>query len=385
MCLSGTLVGDSRRPDFPSCGGTSDESMRIERTGKVLPLTPRLVEFLTNGLGGKNLDDEVSPEERRADYACLGGLLAVELKTLEGDASERMDNLTHDLRKREDFPLFYGEAPMSSVIKNMSDGDALHKKTLERIGRSIVTHLKKANDQLAAHAFRFPRKNLVRIMLLVNEDHEIYDPHTVSYIIWHELRRARNGAPRYGNIDGVIYMSERHATQHENRVAFPVLCIEGVGLLEATWKRAPLKRFMSGWADWNGHPLYAADDVKQFDAIEHVPDSMPRHDLWRLQYRREPYMQQLSKDALRDKFDETIFISNMSFLKGAPVKPSQDMMTANMARFTHVLLEMNERGIPVTDFGYSLERMIAAGKRLKAPASAFAFLEMLERERNRAA
>ena len=75
--------------------------MRIERTGTVAPLTPRVVEFLKEELSGVSLDDPLAVSDMRPDYICLGGRLVIELKTLAEDGSERMDNLTDELRQRE--------------------------------------------------------------------------------------------------------------------------------------------------------------------------------------------------------------------------------------------------------------------------------------------
>lgn len=79
--------------------------MRTERTGPVQRLTPRLERFFAEALRGVALDDLQDAQARKADCACLNGLLAIELKSLDEDASERMDNLTDELRDRPDWPL----------------------------------------------------------------------------------------------------------------------------------------------------------------------------------------------------------------------------------------------------------------------------------------
>jgi hypothetical protein len=68
--------------------------MRIERKGTVAKLTPRLERFFIKALGGESLDDILHAEARKADFRCLRGLLAIELKTLEQDGARRIDNLT---------------------------------------------------------------------------------------------------------------------------------------------------------------------------------------------------------------------------------------------------------------------------------------------------
>lgn len=175
--------------------------MRIERHGKEEPLTPRWKAFLRNALGGVDLDDVQSAEAMRADYSCLAGLIALELKTLEEDGSERMGNLLRELQQRPDWPMFYGSAPFQSMVKHLDDPEAAKLQFVNRAGRALVNHLKKANKQLGAHARNFPRKNSVRVMLLINEDHELYDPSLVAYIAQHALHRKENDTYLYPNID----------------------------------------------------------------------------------------------------------------------------------------------------------------------------------------
>ena len=180
--------------------------MRIERRGIIEPITPRFTKFLVEALAGQSLDDVQAPSERRADYSCLRGLVAIELKSLEEEASERLSNVMDDLRKREDWPEFYGAWPVNSVLANLDhDAETVKQKIVERIGRAIVNHLKKANKQLLAHSETYPRKNVVRLVVLINEDHDIYDPATATSVIEKELTRMDGSQSRYESIDAVMY------------------------------------------------------------------------------------------------------------------------------------------------------------------------------------
>jgi hypothetical protein len=182
--------------------------MRIERKGPVAKLTPRLERFFIEALGGESLDNILHAEARRADFRCLRGLLAIELKTLEQDASQRLDNLTAELTQRPDWPAFYGSAPIEPFLRHMQDPEQVKRRFVDRIGRAVKGHVSKADKQLAAHESTFPRKNLLKLMILANEDHEIYDPAMVRYStqkILHRhyftirqtqaLHRAQSGAP----------------------------------------------------------------------------------------------------------------------------------------------------------------------------------------------
>jgi hypothetical protein len=356
--------------------------MRIERTGKVEPLTPRIVRYLEEGLRARSLDDAKSSELLRPDYVCLKDILVIEIKTLEGDGSERVENLNDQLRSRPDYPHFYGKVPVESLLKNLSDPEEVRRKLTDRIGRAIISHLDKADDQLGAHAKRFPRKNHVRLVVLVNEDHALYEPNSVMFILHQALARMKEGEPAYPNIDAVIYMTERHATLIDGKPGFAIVDVHGRGISIDPWKEDFLQRFMRGWAAWNNAAIY--DNVKrpeEFEPIDHVPDEMKRHELWRLEYRRNPYMKSRTDDQIRDSFDESIVMSTLSMMKGSPIKPTQKQITDNTRWFTHLLEEINARGIPMTKLAHSLDRTHAAARRLRMPQQVLDWLTELDRSR----
>src|SRR6056297_2378952 len=95
--------------------------MRVERRGGVERLTPRVERFLIEALRGISMDEAKSSEARRVDYSCLNGLVAVEIKSLEEDPSGRLNNLTDELREREDWPTFLGSVPIKSIVNQLED------------------------------------------------------------------------------------------------------------------------------------------------------------------------------------------------------------------------------------------------------------------------
>ncbi|MGB4057258.1 MAG: hypothetical protein WBK77_04160 [Alphaproteobacteria bacterium] len=342
--------------------------MRIERTGKVAKLKPRLESFFVEALNGEAMDDVQHPEARKVDFRCLSGLLAIELKCLEEDASERIDNLTDELRERDDWPEFLGSVPIQSFFKHFDQPEDVKRRFVERLGRAIKNHIHKANKQLKTHKEDFPRKNMVKVVVLVNEDHEIYDPKMVAYIVQHLLLRQEKGAPLYPHIDAVIFISERHAATVNREIAFPMVCIEGSSIEDAQWKRDVTELFLVRWAQWNGVPLYHRDPrTQEFSTIEHIPEEMKRYEQWELDYRRNPYMRGFTDEQLRERFDEMTCLSTLAFLKDAPVTPNQGAIMWSMSSMSHMMLEMGWRGIQITQFQYEPERMATAAQRLRLP------------------
>jgi hypothetical protein len=342
--------------------------MRIERSGAIPPLTPRVQDFLMQALSGIEVDSVQSHRERRVDYVCLRGLLAIELKTLEEDGSERMENLVSELRQRDDWPIFLDAAPLEAHVKHMGEQEAINGKIVNRIGRAAVNHLDKAVDQLEAHAKRFPRQNMVRMLILVNEDHEIYAPQTIAQVLAGALHRASTDKPRYKHVDFIVYFTERHAQMLDGRIAFPILIIRGAGVDETEWKADVPQLLLERWAVWNGLPVAGySDSPKAFDPIDHLPDEAPRHERWRTDYRRNRYLESLTEEALRERFDEIMLINHLAFLKDRPITPPDDIIAGNMECFTHIMMEMSERAIPMTSFPQEAKRLVDAAKRLKLP------------------
>lgn len=358
--------------------------MRIERTGPVDPLTPRVERFILEALHGYSLDDSDNSEQLRPDYICLRGLVVIELKTLEDDGEERVENLVEQLRRRPDWPIFLGSAPMDAFIKNTDDPDGIGKQVLERVGRGITRPMQKANRQLEAHEKDHPRKRLVKILILVNEDHEAYDPHTVSYVLWHAVRRRDNdGSPRFAHVDAIIYFTERHATIVENLLTFPLTVVEGSGIYYAPWKSDVVEFIQRAWIRHCGYPDLSVEEpqASDFTTIDHIPEHAPRHERWRTDYRRNPYLQPLTNDQLRDQFDEIMLVNTLSFLKDPPVIIPKEQTTAGMERFTHMMLEMANRAIPITAFAYHPRRDIAAARRIGLPESVERWILKMEAEK----
>lgn len=311
------------------------------------------------------MDDPENSEIRRVDFSCLNGLLAIEIKSLEDDASERMGNLTEELRERDDWPVFLGSAPMKSFIRHLEDSEKVERKVFDRIGRAIKNHIHKANKQLEAHSASNPRKNTVRVVFLINEDHEIYDPKNVAFIVQKLLLREEKGELLYPNIDAVIFQSERHVMAMGCQITFPIVCIEGAPIEQAVWKRDVLDLILQRWGVWAGRPMHYADDIStDFHTVEHIPEKMKRYEKWELDYRRNRYMKKLTKVELRDRFDEIMAVSTLKFVKGSPETPIDEAVTWSMSSMSHIMLEMGWRGVPVTDFPQEPRRLSLAARRL---------------------
>lgn len=328
-------------------------------------------------MAGIPLDDVVDPQHTKADYSCLDGQMVVEIKTLEDDASERVANITDELQKRPDWPIFFGAVPLEACLDNLEgETERIRLDIINRIGRSTIRHLRKANKQLGAHCAKFPRPDTVRVVILINEDHADYDPQTVVYILQHELKRWSQGGPELGNIDSVVYLSERHATVEQELLILPIVSVEGYGSKEAPWKEAIVSRLVEAWAAWNGSRVLPLDGHgPEFEAVDILPEVETISDHWRNEYRRNPSLRPLSFEQLRDAFDEVVVMSLLFGHKDSPRKITPEQAMPIFRRFGDITDELKHRRIPMQKVQQDSERLTIAAQRLGLEADVVRWIE----------
>jgi|TARA_R100000501_G_C2573235_1_gene79300 hypothetical protein len=153
-----------------------------------------------------------------------------------------------------------------------------------------------------------------------------------------------------------------------DKLTFPIISVEGPSLYTHLWKRDVIEQLFRRWAMWNETPVFDGDPADaKFSTIEDIPSEMPRHEIWRLNYRRDPYLQNLSTAELRNHFDDVQATMMLSTLRSAPIKLTQRSAQRALELFTHVTVEMNERGISAPEFSHDPERMAKAATRMGMP------------------
>lgn len=320
----------------------------IERNGGPEPITPRFTLFLEAKMSGRSLDLD-GDKEMRPDYACLGGALVIEIKSLESDPSERLSNALAPAKESESWPEFFGQWPMEAILKNLPEDErgALRKSLGDRLGRAIVTHMKKANGQIA----NYEKKNegiRLRLLVLINEDFIEYDPAIVIYIVQTEFRRQTDsGEPRYSNIDAAVFLTERHATNVNGQVTFPISIIHGPGIEENPVALELLRRLVSRWASSSAgrEPLDVSADFTEFVPIHENPKQMRRSELWEQEYRRKPYMRDWKDEDVIGLWDVTTLMTLLAFHVDPPMKVPQEGIKQLMEQTTHLMKEFASRGI----------------------------------------
>src|SRR5258705_259719 len=93
-------VAKARRvlPPFAPARLHGMTSMRVERKGGPPDLQAAFTKFVRTSLLGRVLDDEFASEATEGkfpDFECLSGLLLMEMKHLEADQHDRLNEVIH--------------------------------------------------------------------------------------------------------------------------------------------------------------------------------------------------------------------------------------------------------------------------------------------------
>ncbi len=73
--------------------------------------------------------------------------------------------------------------------------------------------------------------------------------------------------------------------------------------------------------------------------------------MWRLEYKRHPYMRAMSDHQLKIAFARFFGSACLTFLIGGWVKPPREHAMEQMRLFTHIIEETNERGLDLRNVG----------------------------------
>ncbi len=182
--------------------------------------------FVVHHLRGRSLDDRKDEEARQGkfpDFACYRDLVLIEMKHLEAEQNERINETYKSRMRPEEEPFFYGARRTN--FSEFSNRNEIASAVLSKLGRTIETHLSKANDQFEDYRKRNPRKNSVSICLLLNSRIDEFSPDVVLYAV-HQKLRSRGDSSRFPSIDAVLYISEKHVQKLEDgRIAFAMVQI----------------------------------------------------------------------------------------------------------------------------------------------------------------
>jgi len=232
------------------------------------------------------------------------------------------------------------------VIDAASNAAEINATISSKLARTVEQLLSTANRQFRDYCARHPRKNVVCICVILNSTLREWSPDVIVHSIHAKMKSGDE--PRFSDIDAVLYISEKHVRfSSDGRPAHGIVIYEARAALDHPWKMQFVDRIVDEWSHLRtGAPVLKSED-RNFDVVEDVPPIMPRSDTWRLEYRRNPYLQLLPIEQLRVMFHRTIAVNSLAFAKGNWPKVDHDRIAQGTRDFTHLIEEASRRGLDI--------------------------------------
>lgn len=320
-------------------------------------LEVRFTRFVASLPGAEAIDSLKLPEDpkrrRRADYLLAGREVVIEVKTLTSDAAHKVEAEVEKHREREEFPLFYGSADLRKVLAHLADGDNIYRRILNALGRSVEAAVRSAEEQVSHTRHLLGVPNAVGMLVILNEAVEILDPTVVGHRVSQLLLRDRTGHSTSDKLDFVWLLFESHAIGTVAGIpAVPSMLIRGAGSSRFPWFEAFHEDLVRRWAALNGAAVVNGGSpdpavikyTPTKDITASLPKSLPRHEVWRQQYRARPYLRDLSDEAVLAHGGVIMRRLMPHFLKGGP-EYVPEVVTPLMEEFTHFQEEATFRAL----------------------------------------
>lgn len=321
-------------------------------------LERRFLKFLAALPGAESLDLLLAGQdyvgERRADYLLFDRRLIVEVKSLETDTSSKVELEMEQHREREDFPLIYGEVDLQKILKHLPDGKEINDRIFLRTTRSIELATRSAEDQIENTARLLKIPEAVGIMVLLNQDIDIFSPEVVAARVGKLMQRTRTDGVSKSPIVVSCLIFESHTLTHGPvEKSYPIVLLEGTRARDYPWVSELLSYLQVAWGEFNGHRLIKSDARSLNDLAstpsnnqdQHRPgDKVSRQQMWEINYREHPYLRPLSDGAVLEAGRHAVEALMPYFLAGGQkmnVKEIEPMMIA----WSDFLCEARHRGL----------------------------------------
>lgn len=323
-----------------------------------MSLNDRFKTFLASLPFVESVDDLNLPSEfdesKRADYLVDNRKMIIELKSLEVDPEHKVHTELEKHKERDEYPLFYGRMEVTKVLKHLPDGEEIQRRLFDKISRSIEGSFRKADEQIGATKTILGCPDSIGLLVLLNENISILSPELISNRVSQLLaRKETDGNLHYQNVMAVWSILEGYSlrTKHGNK-RIPSIVIDGPSIADRPEFDNIMANLQRNWAWFNGMPL-VAKRMKRIEDSAFVRVSelekehqgiMENHELWRKAYRKKPYLNSLSDEAVLEHGAKLMTLMAPHFLKDGRKLPSEQMAQF-MEGWTHFLEEANMRGL----------------------------------------
>ncbi|MCS6625467.1 hypothetical protein N0B44_21375 [Roseibacterium beibuensis] len=215
---------------------------------------------------------KINGSESKADYLLARRKFVAELKTLNSNPFDRVEQRLRRRFAQPGSPILFGSMDIGKLLEGLSDQDELLKSIHGLIGRKVRSNLKKSSEQIAAIRSRFSIPEAAGLTILLNENEEMIDAATVGYSI---INKFQEHPENYASIQYVWASIESVFIQlPDGRSGFPQVLV--------CKSREPaanevdfLLRMITAWAQFNGSEIVPIKHDGRWDALQPIYRGAP--------------------------------------------------------------------------------------------------------------
>lgn len=214
-------------------------------------LEDRVKAFLESSPMTESLDDpefaDVIGSASKADYLLANRAFIAELKTLNGDPKDRVENRLRERFAQPGGPIVFGQVGLSQVVDSLDDSQAVYKAVLDLSSRAVRRHLQKSNEQIASTREGLSLADAAGMLILMNDGEPMIDAACIGYSVKAAIEAVESGYPE---IRYILAMVESHRIRLPGGgEGYPLLLIsrqteipvqdgEFLGLMLDSWAKA---------------------------------------------------------------------------------------------------------------------------------------------------
>lgn len=238
-------------------------------------LEARMVEFLEGESTTEALDgaafDHVNGAQTKADYFLGSRGIVAELKTINADPHDPIEQRLKERLARPDAPIVFGSVGVSKVLDGLIDGDSISKMMVDLSGRAVRRHLRKANEQIAAVKQRFELPHAAGLVILMNDSQPMIDASAIGYAIKSAFETVEGGYPHITNVWASI---ESHKIMMPGeRAGYPQLHV--FKSLERRRELEFIGRMLAAWGHRHGGRMERLQHRGDWDVMRPIYEGHP--------------------------------------------------------------------------------------------------------------
>lgn len=322
-------------------------------------LEKRFISFLAGVEGSEDLDRVLASNHRRADFLLNNRKIIVEIKSLEADPEGKVRERLKEYESRPDFPSFFWKVQLEEVLDRLPDGAEIGAAIYHAITRSVQHSFEKADKQIAATRAALQLHDSFGLLVLLNERIGVLDPETLTAKVSAMMGKKKGGGFRYKEISYAWIIAESHTVPVcDGSLGVVSVLVEGPSAEAHVQAVAMLDDLLLQWSNSQNMPFLNLGKRDGFDDLplrRRDQDSgaksrpLSNHELWRQQYRREPYLRDLNGVAFR-RYAAALVVALRSGMTVEGKVPANNVQIL-MVGWAHALEEAEHRRLDMKELG----------------------------------